>query len=296
MKNNFIIENFFLMRQKLSMYWYDLSVKLRKIPCPFPGESKAQNRIHFIYFACANDFQYLFASLKSLERLKFESSGSVYIYIDRKDPLNQDQLNKLKTEFKMSFIIRSTKYDFAAGLGVWVILSELAAFREVAAEIGLNDYVAKVDADVLFVSERAFLEVSKSSHEAIGDLSVRINAPRAPHFMQGGCYFIKCAQVVEILRYPVSRIIHEVTNDVRISDWPNCTLVRCPEDRVISKLIQKSGHKINYTDLFYWNDIKDYAVSAYHFSSWYGLKREKMLEAWKLIQSLDNQRQDIIKN
>lgn len=275
----------------LSMYWYDLNIKLHNIPSPPPKKIETEIRIHFIYFSCGNDFLYLFVSLKSLERLKYKSLGSVYIYIDRKDPLNQEQIQQLKTEFNMHIIVRSTKYDFAAGLGVWVILSELAAFREVVGEISLNDYVAKVDTDVLFVSEKAFFEVSKSGHEAVGDLSVRIvTPPWIPIFMQGGCYFIKCAQVIEILRQPIAQAVHEAVKDVRISDWPNCTLVRCPEDRVISKLIQKCGHKINYTYLFSHkraNDIEGHTVSAYHFSYWYGLKKEAMLKAWQIIQSWD---------
>ncbi|MBW2046859.1 MAG: hypothetical protein JRI96_18645, partial [Deltaproteobacteria bacterium] len=195
-------------------------------------------------------------------------------------------INKLKKELKPNIIIRKTKYKGSrAGLGFEVIISELIAFKEIIMQISQNDYIAKIDSDVLFVSDKIFRQVITGEDEAVGAFA-RFK-PGYPYlFMQGGCYLLKGSLVSRIIRQPIYKAIKSVpkifTKDRAISTFP--------EDKVISEIVKQSCKiKIlkdlrlpsSKADNLTKRDMEQYSVI--HFSEWLGLKKEYMLEVWDKI-------------
>ncbi|MBW2046860.1 MAG: hypothetical protein JRI96_18650 [Deltaproteobacteria bacterium] len=253
------------------IFGYDLKIRLgfnKRVAAK--GFSK-QPKIHCVYFTCSKDFEYLLISLKSLERLNLDCLGNVYLYMDKKDPLNDSQINKLKKELKPNIIIRKTKYKGSrAGLGFEVII----------------DYIAKIDSDILFISDKIFREAIGGNSDAVGQGKINLRLAKPFLFMQGGCYFLKGSGVSKVIRQPVRKAVEKASGGWRV------TISICPEDRAISEILEQSGAKINFTSKYFPtrgihnnNPIDEYLqqYSVIHFTAWSGWKKEQMLEAWEKI-------------
>ena len=52
--------------------------------------------------------------------------------------------------------------------GTNLIINELTAFKDINGQISQNDYLAKVDSDILFISDKIFKKVLKSKDMMIG--------------------------------------------------------------------------------------------------------------------------------
>jgi len=66
-----------------------------------------KNKIYLVYFSCGNHFRYLFASLKSLEKLNSQYIRKIYLQIDKNDYFTDIQMNKLK-ELNLNLSINKT--------------------------------------------------------------------------------------------------------------------------------------------------------------------------------------------
>ena len=112
-----------------------------------------KNKIHCVYFSCGKHFDHLLISLKTLQRLHLQGIGSMYLYIDKEDSLTNTQINLLK-KLKFNLIIKKAKK--VTGAGEQAITTELESFLEIGKEINSEDYIAKIDSDILFVSGDIF--------------------------------------------------------------------------------------------------------------------------------------------
>ncbi len=273
-------------RDRVLLYFYDLKTKfkLNNKPCA-ARQIARQPKIHFFYISCGKDFDYLFISLMSLEKLNLACRGTVYLYIDKKDPLSHEHLKKLKEEFIWNMVIRETQYKLSWG-GAKLLISELAAFREIVTQINQNDYVAKIDSDVLFISDRIFKEVINGDSEAIGQR-------KEEGFMEGGSYFLKASLISKIVILPINHVVNQTNRMDGARIWGH-QVSKCPEDRTISILVRQSGGKMVLSDFraeftkrgFIENDLE--RCSIIHFSEWCGLRKEDMAEVWRSLHAEEN--------
>jgi len=118
--------------------------------------------IHIVYFSCKKHFKYLEMSVKSLQRLKSEHVGKIYVYADLEDFLSDEQIKSLGVE------IRKTAEPMSWG-GPKVIRNEIVAYREIAEECDGSDFIGKVDSDVLFIADRILNKVAESESSFVGE-------------------------------------------------------------------------------------------------------------------------------
>jgi len=244
-----------------------------------PVFGSSPRKVHFFYCTCGNDFKYLILSLKSLELLRLDCIGNIYIYVDKKNPFTFNQVKELKGSFPFSMEIKMTRRPLSWG-GVKLLLVELAAFEEINLNIAADDYIFKVDSDVLFISDRIFKKVIAENHEAFGQAK-----PKPDDFMEGGSYFLKSTLVTRIVRSPIRKAIIYAS-----SSW-GCSIDQAPEDRAISKLAQENGVKLMLCEYRLggrdmWRLIKNEAIKSYsiiHCSPHAGVKKETMIDIWKLL-------------
>ena len=206
----------------------------------YPVTPTKKMKINLVYFSCKNHFNILFDSLKSLEKLNSKNLGKVYLCIDRKDKLTSSQTSEIK-KLNLNTRILLSKYKLSTR-GHSNLMSEIIAFNQISREISQEDYLAKVDSDVLFISERIFQEVIASNFEVIGD---NWAMPCIPNFfpngfMQGGMYFVKNSTVSKLNTLNLRNSIKEIKNAFNIS------LEECSEDFVMSHLFRKISGNINF--------------------------------------------------
>jgi hypothetical protein len=148
--------------------------------------SVTDSKIHLLYFVCGRHLQCLLISLQSLRRVGIECIGTVYLYVDRDDFFTKSQIDLLH-QLIPRLVIRESD-NKTTGLGEQAIANQVGVFLEVGKEIGADDYLAKIDSDILFVSGEIFHEVLQSGEDAVGELC---DYWEPFLFFQGGCYFIK---------------------------------------------------------------------------------------------------------
>jgi hypothetical protein len=159
-------------------------------------ENIIPKRIHFVYFSCKAHFKYLAKSLESLAKIDLGYMGNIYLYVDRGHFLSHQEIDQLKTDLLPAVSVRKTRYEMSWG-GPNVVINELTAYKEVMQEMNKDDYLAKVDSDVLFLSRSIFEDIIRSGGLLIGQKETY----HLPYlFTQGACYFVR--------NYPASPIQH----------------------------------------------------------------------------------------
>jgi len=135
--------------------------------------------------------------------------------------------------------------DLKPGGEQTVQLSELEAYRVVASGMAAGDFLVKFDSDVLFLSDRTFRLVLKSSGGAVGTTVSKLHESEgAEEYMQGGCYFIRATELEAILRTPVAQASLAPTK------WGEI-----PEDQFFSSLLRRCGVRPVYADFLYFEPI-----------------------------------------
>jgi hypothetical protein len=209
-----------------------------------------KSKIHFVYFSCARHFGLLYASLISLSSLYFKNIGNVYLYIDRNDFFTPEQRLLLK---KLKLNIKLIKAASVSGWGAETVIVELQAFFKIKREISSDDYLAKVDSDVLFISDNLFKVVLNESALLIGEKEVYWS-PCV--FTQGGCYFLKGELIsnisflnnkeffpvlIKILTEQTKRALNKVARRRNL-----VILFSCPEDAAVFNLLKLITDKIKF--------------------------------------------------
>lgn len=218
-------------------------------------ETPAQ--IHLIYFSCARDFGLLTLSLKSLRSLALDNLGSVYIVVDSKSPFSTDQEAHLKRGMQKVEFLHLGPIDWAS---LDTLRTELKAFGIAASAAQPRDFLAKVDSDVLFFSNRKLLEISLCRSDFIGD-----GHYSRYQYAQGGIYFIR-RDLARKLATSVTD--HELHAKVRMVHTQ-------AEDQVITALVRERTSSIWLTRVMLFPDefrrtdfergwVKD-EFSALHF-------------------------------
>ena len=171
--------------------------------------------------------------------------GNIYLYIDHDNFLTAVQLKKLNT-LKLDFTIR--RWNTVTGYGEQTILNELEAFKEVGAEVDPESYIAKVDSDVLFLSDEIFLRVLKSDDLVVGQLE---DYWEPFVYVQGGCYFLRSSLAVQLMDFDkdiFSRVLVMMNNPTAKSR--NRSINICPEDATIYLIAKDKTSKISFRDFY----------------------------------------------
>jgi len=171
----------------------------------------SRNKIHCLYFVCGRHFECLLISLKSLRTVGLECIGTVYLYVDKDDAFTSVQVDLLHRLIPR-LVIRESD-NKTTGLGGQAIANEVGVFLEVGKEINPEDYLAKIDSDILFVSGNVFHDVLQSGDDAFGHIC---DYWEPFLFFQGGCYFIKGCLLSEFRDFDSSimpTVLAEMNNE-----------------------------------------------------------------------------------
>ncbi len=201
-----------------------------------------EKRIHSVYFTCNKHFKYLLASLQSLEELNLDFVGDIYIYIDKSDLISAEKISRLEDSYNgLRIIINQTKYKFQKGLTR--ILSELDALREINKSISREDYIAKVDSDVIFLSGISLRKVLESESSIVGKTYTDPDSNFT--YIRGGCYFLKGRIVSSITHCPITHIVKKA------GKLTGHLLTNCPEDAAIFSLAKQYTDEFEFLDDLY---------------------------------------------
>ena len=208
-------------------------------------EARAK-KVHLIYFTCDKHFDNLWLSLRSLERLNLDCIGNVYLFIDKQDFLTEPHSQALNRLSLDCVVIKNQKIW---GWGYSDVSAEIKSFLQVGAEINPQDYIAKTDSDVLFVSGDTFFKVLESGKDAFGHL---VNYWEPVIYFQGGCYFIKAALIEEFKNFDMNilpRVVEAMSNEIARSRLRFHQGV-CPEDAAIYHFLKTKTDQIALKEFF----------------------------------------------
>ena len=197
--------------------------------------SKDSRRIHVIYFSYVNDIEMLKLSLASLMKLDEGILGNVNLVVDSKGPFSRAQEQELEE------IVPSIKFHHLGRIdwaSIDTLKTELKAFEIVSKTVSTDDYIAKVDSDILFYSSEKLKEILCSNALFVGD-----GHYSNYKYAQGGLYLMR-RRLAEHISYTKQPELLEAIN--------KCGSIS--EDRVISALVQKSTDKIWLTRLMLFPD------------------------------------------
>jgi len=183
--------------------------------------NRQRGGVHFVYFSCARDFELISYSLKSLRCLPSDLVKSVLIVMDAKAPFSSEQQAMLKQHCAVCRFENLGNIDWAS---LDTLKTEIRAFAVAAAEASENDWVAKIDSDVLFFGHQKIKEIATCAFDFVGDGHYSDYS-----YAQGGLYF---------LRTPLAR---SLTSSVSEQELLNTIsdLGKNSEDRVMSSLVRR---------------------------------------------------------
>jgi hypothetical protein len=236
--------NFALAVNVFRMLRYDAMSFLR--PRFEPAERIASHGSFFpVCFTCKRDFEFLRLALRSLS-IRAPRAKEIHIYIDKADPLTIAQRELLRLESRFPLVFQNTLYPMSWA-GPRTILNELHAFRSLARQMTVKDFLVKFDSDVIFLSDTIFQFVANSAGEAIGTSVLEIHSLTADghaiDYMQGGCYFIAAAKLRAILNLSVTKTALSMLRE-RANIF---------EDQFISDLLQQCGARTVYNSFLYYD-------------------------------------------
>lgn len=204
--------------------------------------SAAKSRIHIMYVTYEGDFRLFLTSLLSLEAVRSGNIGNIYVLEDSSKPISSRNKEILRLTSSSSIEFIYSRFPLA-DRGPGLVASELLAFKQIASVSGGNDYLAKVDSDTVFVSDKAFSTVLTSGADILG---ARAESWSPLVYVQGGCYFVRCGIVPQMFTIPILPVLKRVARRT----W-NLTTATVPEDGVIHELVCRSKGRALYLDDLY---------------------------------------------
>jgi len=203
------------------------------------------DKIHPLYFACGKHFEYVRASLESLALLHSNHLSTTYLYIDETDQLSTEQ-KKIICGIFPDLVLRTSRR--VTGWGNNTIAAEAKAFCEVAHTINPQSFIARIDSDIVFISENIFEHVSSSDYLYIGS---KESTWRPFVYGQGGCYFIRAILAskldhfaMDFAKIALNRIV-EVQKVMRVEPF-----TECPEDAAIYLWVTSMTSKTEFVDFY----------------------------------------------
>jgi len=194
-------------------------------------------RIGLLYFTCGKHFGYLDASLASLGLICPREVGEVIVHVDPRDPFTERQRAALRGRVPYPVAFRSTELPMARS-GVQVIANELLAYAE-AAGSGRLELLAKVDSDILFLNGAFLTEIVERTDFTL--LGHRYQRGDLPPWVQGGCYFLRCAHLERLYASPLWELVARSLAARGYSDPGTC-----PEDAVVSDVVRSGGGQVAF--------------------------------------------------
>lgn len=161
-------------------------------------------QIHFYYPVYDKHFPYLLLSIRSLLRLQLSFLGRIYVYQDAKAPLTPAQENQLKVVAGDRLVLR---YYSSGFLGLDRIWRNLDAWAEIVAEIGEQDYLAKCDADILWVREAFLQQVLNSGADMVSHCCEAYKYLTGFVFSQGGIICMRAPLLAKMPTIKLQRIL-----------------------------------------------------------------------------------------
>ena len=205
--------------------------------------------MYFVYFSCGAHAAYLELSLRSLARVRGSFVGRVYIGEDPDDPLSSEDKTRLGA---IGLPLSYGSWGKVTGYGETTILSELQAFRDVAAGMNANDWIVKVDSDVLFLNNSAFGYAQHQVADLVGNKEL---AWGAFPYSQGGCYFLRAGWVcqsgamefgeVRAMAKDVLHRFHLIAENK--NKW---RMPQCPEDAFMHQFVGDRGGRIRLSNYY----------------------------------------------
>jgi hypothetical protein len=220
----------------------DLRGRLFRLPVP---RQQGPQTIYPVYFTCAADFEYLQLSIESLTAHADGKVGRIYVYQDRSHPLAPAQKRALSEGGALPVVFRTTRAPMTWG-GVTLLHNELRAFIDLSRELGGEDFIVKVDSDVLFTAHWLFPTVLSAKADLVGQpvASFSTHTRRAIPDIQGGCYFLQVGALVRLRSVALLAAALEVARTSRYDLW------RVPEDRTISQWAHNASLTIRVVDYY----------------------------------------------
>lgn len=189
------------------------------------SQNTTSHSFSFLWFSHSGDFEFLWASLNSLVETLPERDYRIFVFMDKKSPFSIEQQQRLQDCVGVKVVFQKTVYPMAWG-GVNTCLSVDDAHRKVAQDLGEDDWIIKVDSDVLFFS-RSFFDFLKSgaSGDIVGhSLDHMFNDLRVNEFC-GGLYATRAGLIHRMKNS--SRLIASIRTLFRI---PRYRIKHLPED------------------------------------------------------------------
>ena len=198
-----------------------------------------------VYFTCAADFEYLRLSIRSLTAHAGGHVGRIHVYQDCSHPLTAAQKSAVTCDTVLPIVWRTTRAPMSWG-GVTLLHNELRAFIDLSRELGPEDFIVKVDSDVLFTAGWLFPTVLGSDADLAGQpvASISSHSRRAVPDVQGGCYFLRVGALPQLRSVSLLAAAREVARTSRYGLW------RIPEDRTISQWAHDAGLRVSLTDFY----------------------------------------------
>lgn len=195
-------------------------------------------KFNVVYFSYRPDFEYLVYSIKSLLKNTDENDiRNIFIYIDQKDIFTKEQEATLSLlSKKISF---RAIYNFEWG-SPKSTLSELECYLTLSKEIAEpNDFLIKVDSDIIFIKSNKLGKLLKSNLHAVGDSHFL-----GYKFIQGGMYMIRLGEIIKQFSSVTLNDIEKIAKDIR----------SVGEDKVISTIFKRNGTEFNISRLMLFPD------------------------------------------
>jgi hypothetical protein len=219
---------------------YDASIAQVKLRL-----SEKTPKLFAVCFTCGKHFDFVRLALLSLKKTS-AGIAQIFIFMDRGGPLSLEQQQILKTESPVPISFSCTAYPMRAWGGPKVILSQAIAYRMIAEKMSERDFLMKFDSDVIFVESGITHSVPRSTFGAIGTSTAVFHRTDRDDedYMQGGCYFVRGAELAKIMSVPMPGLIFERTRWGAIG-----------EDQFFTELLRAVGTEIHYEDYMYTGPI-----------------------------------------
>ena len=187
--------------------------------------------LHLVFFSCARDFEPLCLAFRSIRRLRPQLVKSAIVYVDDKDPFDDEQRSLLQT--RMPGLSFGESHGFAwASMGT--LETELDAFAAVGQRAEPGDFVVKVDSDILFFSARKLALFPALSYDFIGD-----GHHEGYRYSQGGLYLIRADLARQLAYEKVETRLKAIVD----------RLGGTSEDLVVYNLVKELEKRILLTNL-----------------------------------------------
>lgn len=176
-------------------------------------------KFNFVYFSYQPDFDYLYLSIKSLVNSQDKTTvRNIYVFIDQKSPFNESEINQLQELSNDIIFLPVFNFSWAS---TETTMAEISSFQQVMENAQNNDFIVKVDSDIVFFKNTKLTRLLTSKHIAVGD-GHHLNY----QYAQGGLYMFR--------KYIGEKVLGNMDEQTIIACEKQCD--NKGEDKVLSTL------------------------------------------------------------